>query len=160
MLTIDSTQDLERATDLGFNMVTNLGMSAALGPMEYHRRYEHLSSRTRALIETEVQNTLKKEYEGVRELLTDKRKELDLLAQALVKYETLDKAEVESVLRGEELIGKPVMPKGAVVVPIPENATHVPGLEGIPVPQPSGSEAESPTTPPPIPETTPSSHSS
>ncbi|GFP58333.1 mitochondrial inner membrane i-AAA protease supercomplex subunit YME1 [Trichoderma asperellum] len=78
------SNDLERATDLSFMMVTNFGMSNALGPVEYGRRYENLSSETKALIEGEVQKSLRKSYEDVRKLLTEKRKELDLLAQALV----------------------------------------------------------------------------
>lgn len=70
-------------------MVTQFGMSDALGPVEYGRRYENLSSETRSLIENEVQKFLKRQEDEVKALLTQKRKELDLLAQALVKYETL-----------------------------------------------------------------------
>lgn len=116
-------------------MITNFGMSNTLGPMEYGRRYENLSSETRSVIEQEVQKTLKKSYEDVRKLLTEKRKELDLLAQALVKYETLDKNEVELVIRGEKLPGRTVVPKGPLVLPIPADAPQPPGLGNVPHPQ-------------------------
>ncbi|KAF7562386.1 hypothetical protein G7046_g1755 [Stylonectria norvegica] len=129
------SSDLERATDLGFMMVTLFGMSSVLGPVEYGRRYENLSGHTKAAIEGEVQKTLGKSYEDVRTLLTEKRKELDLLAKALVQYETLDKLEVEKVIRGETLPGRIIVPKGPVLLPIPTEIPQPPGLGGIPQPQ-------------------------
>lgn len=125
-------------------MVAQFGMSAALGPMEYGRRYENLSSETRAIIESEVQKSLKKSYEDVRQLLTEKRRELDLLAHALVKYETLDKEEVEIVIRGEDLPGRPVLARGPMVMPVPAEPPAPPGLNGVPHPEP-----ESPAPPAP-----------
>ena len=126
-------------------MVTNFGMSSVLGPMEYKRRYENLSSETRAMIESEVQKTLKGSYEDVRKILTEKRKELDLLAQALVKYETLDLSEVQRVIKGESLPGRVESPGGPLVVPIPDEALQPPGLVGVARPQPP--EEESPVPP-------------
>lgn len=122
-------------------MVTNFGMSSALGPVEYGRRYENLSSETKALIEGEVQKSLRKSYEDVRKVLTEKRKELDLLAQALVQYETLDKEEVEKVIRGEKLPGRMIVPKGPLTLPIPDDIPQPPGL-GVP-------QAHPPITPAP-----------
>ncbi|KAG6010062.1 hypothetical protein E4U43_008651 [Claviceps pusilla] len=138
------SNDLEKATDLSFMMVTNFGMSSALGPVEYSRRYENLSSETRSLIEQEVQKNLKNSYEQVRALLTEKRKELDLLAQALVQYETLDKKEVEMVIRGEKLPGRTIVPKGPLILPIPSDVPQPPGLGNVPHPQPPESEAPPP----------------
>ncbi|KAM0349739.1 hypothetical protein ACHAPU_003568 [Fusarium lateritium] len=130
------SSDLERATDLGFMMVTLFGMSSVLGPVEYGRRYENLSSETKATIEGEVQKTIQKSYDDVRKLLTDKRGELDLLAKALVKYETLDKSEVEKVIRGENLPGRLVAPKGPMKIPIPQQSPTPPGLGGVSHPHP------------------------
>lgn len=124
-------------------MVTLFGMSSALGPVEYGRRYENLSSETRAMIEAEVQKSMKKSYEEVRQLLTEKRKELDLLAEALVQYETLDREEVEKVIRGEKLPGRSVVPKGPMVLPMPQETPRPPGLGGVAQPEP----AEEPAPP-------------
>lgn len=110
-------QDLQMATAVAFEMVASLGMSAKLGNMEYGSRYETLSSETRARVESEVQRTLNEAYERARKLLTDHRKELDLLARALVEYETLSKEEVEKVIRGEPLPDRIAVPKGSMVVP-------------------------------------------
>lgn len=126
-------------------MVAKLGMSNALGPVEYGKRYEHLSSDTRAKVETEVQRTLQSSYEDVRRLLTDRRKELDLLAKALVKYETLDKAEVEKVIRGESLPDRTIVPSGPMLMPIPADSPEPP-LGGVPQPQPPNEEP----APPPV----------
>lgn len=127
-------------------MVAKFGMSHALGPVEYGKRYEHLSSDTRSKIEMEVQSTLKKSYLDVRQLLTDRRRELDLLAQALVKYETLDKAEVEKVIRGESLPGRTIVPSGPMLMPIPADAPEPPLGGGVPEPQPPEAPAPPPVT--------------
>ncbi len=105
------------ATAVAFDMVASLGMSAKLGNMEYRSRYDTLSSETRALVESEVNRTLNEAYERARQLLLTHRKELDLLAQALVQYETLSKEEVEKVIRGEPLPNRIAVPKGSMIVP-------------------------------------------
>ena len=98
-------------------MVAQYGMSEKLGPVEYGQRYKSLSSETRAMIESEVQRTVTEAQENVRKLLQSKRKELDLLAKALVEYETLDVKEVEKVIKGEKLTGRTPVPKGPMVIP-------------------------------------------
>lgn len=92
-------------------------MSEKLGPVEYGKRYKSLSGETRALIESEVQRTITEAQENVRSLLNSKRTELDLLAKALVEYETLDVKEVEKVIKGEKLLDRKPVPKGPMVVP-------------------------------------------
>lgn len=89
--------------------------------MDFGSRYETLSPSTRAQVENEVQRLLTEAYERTREKLKEKRKELDLLAQALVEYETLDRDEVKKVICGEALAGRVKMPKsGTMTVPIPQ----------------------------------------
>ncbi|KAF9877631.1 ATP-dependent metallopeptidase HflB [Colletotrichum karsti] len=148
-VTTGVSSDLENATNLAFQMVALYGMSAKLGPVEYGKRYNQLSGETKALIESEVQRTLSESYEKVRELLTTKRKELDLLAKALVEYETLDKNEVEKVIRGEKLTDRVPVPKGPMKVPANAGASIG---QTIPPPMPppnEGSPAPPPSPPPP-----------
>ncbi|KAF6810563.1 ATP-dependent metallopeptidase [Colletotrichum sojae] len=145
-VTTGVSSDLENATNLAFQMVALYGMSAKLGPVEYGKRYNQLSGETKALIESEVQRTLSESYERVRELLTAKRKELDLLAQALVEYETLDKNEVEKVIRGEKLPDRVPVPKGPMKVPANAAASI-----GQTIPPPFPPPTEGPSTPPPAP---------
>ncbi|KAL2265299.1 hypothetical protein VTJ83DRAFT_6399 [Remersonia thermophila] len=121
------SQDLDSATRTAWQMVAQLGMSERLGPVEYLRKYERLSSETRAMVEAEVKKVLDESYARARALLLSKRKELDLLAKALVEYETLDRNEVEKVLRGEKLEGRIAVPPGPMAVPKP-NESIEPGI--------------------------------
>lgn len=134
-------QDLQHATSVAWRMVTQFGMSEKLGPVDYNSKFNALSSETKAIIEQEVQRTLSESYERCRRLLTAKRRELDLLAQALVDYETLDKAEVEKVIRGEKLEGRIPIPKDkGLAVPAPRT-----GADESPVPP----EGDPPSAQPP-----------
>jgi ATP-dependent metalloprotease len=143
------SSDLDSATGQAFSMVTRYGMCKAIGPMRLDERYEYLSSETKAMIETEVQRLLSGAYEEVRTVLTARRAELDLLAKALVEYETLDRQEVDKILRGERLDRPVAAPGGKITVPI---STVV---EGGGVPDTGGAGAGGPAagqpTPPPTP---------
>ncbi|AEO61498.1 hypothetical protein MYCTH_2311706 [Thermothelomyces thermophilus ATCC 42464] len=142
------SQDLDSATRTAWQMVAQLGMSERLGPVEYLRDYERLSSETRAMVEAEVKKVLDESYARARALLVSKRAELDLLAKALVEYETLDRAEVEKVLRGEKLEGRISVPPGPMAVPKPQKSIE----PGLPMPPLSGGddgESAGPGSPPP-----------
>ena len=127
-------------------MVAQLGMSERLGPVEYLNKYERLSSETRAMVEDEVKKVLEASYARARALLVSKRRELDLLAKALVEYETLDRSEVEKVLRGEKLEGRIAVPPGPMTIPAPPEPV-VPGLLG------GGSDGAGGSPPPAAPAT-------
>lgn len=99
----NSTQDLQGATRVAYAMVTRLGMSDILGNMDFASSYEHLSSETKLKIEQEVTRFVEEGKSRATALLTEKRKELDILAKALVEYETLSLEEVNKVLKGEKL---------------------------------------------------------
>lgn len=134
------------ATAVAFDMVASLGMSSKLGNMEYRSRYDTLSSETKARVESEVQRTLNEAYERARKLLTDHRKELDLLAKALVEYETLNKEEVEKVIRGESLPNRIAVPKGPMTIP----SSAKPPAPGELSPPTTG-ESDGRPAPPPVP---------
>ncbi|KAI0395674.1 peptidase family M41-domain-containing protein [Xylariaceae sp. FL0594] len=140
-----ASSDLQNATQIAFRMVASLGMSTRLGNMEYGSRYNTLSSETKALVESEVQRTVNDAYERTRKVLLEHRKELDLLAKALVDYETLSKEEVEKVIKGQSLPDRIIVPKGPMAIPAskgqaPDFLPPVPG---------SGSPTPPPEVPPP-----------
>lgn len=89
-------------------MVTQMGMSDELGSVDFNSDYSRLSSETKMNIEREVRRLIEEGRERATKLLTEKRKELDMLAKALVDYETLNKEEMEKIVRGEKLTGKMV----------------------------------------------------
>ncbi|CAK7264263.1 i-AAA protease yme1 [Sporothrix epigloea] len=117
MVTGGASSDLEHATSIAYRMVTQLGMSEKVGPVQFWSRYNQLSSETKSVIEAEVQKTLFEAYERSRKLLQSKRKELDLLAKALLEYETLDKEEVLKVISGQSLPDRIAVPIGPMLVP-------------------------------------------
>ena len=84
-------------------MVMRLGMSEKLGDVDFSEDYNHLSSGTKELIEQEVRRLIDEGRERAKKLLLSKRKELDLVAKALVEYETLTAEELQKVIRGEKL---------------------------------------------------------
>lgn len=134
-------------------MVGSFGMGTTLAPMDFGSRYDSLSTTTRAQVEDEVQRVLKEAYDRTRKKLLDRRQELDLLAQALVDYETLDKHEVQKVIKGEALPDRMKMPRnGTMTVPVTQDPMDA--LPPIPGPRhegESGTGAPPPPPPPPAP---------
>ena len=96
-------QDIHRATLIAYSMVTQMGFSEEIGDVELDSRYHRLSSETKLSIEIEVRRMLDESRRRVHKLLASKRKELDLVARALVEYEVLSKDEMQKVLNGEKL---------------------------------------------------------
>lgn len=144
---LNHMQDLNNATDLAFQMVAYFGMGGGgLAPMDFGSRYNNLSPATREQVERAVQKMLNESYGRTREMLVAKRKELDRLAEALVDYETLDKAEVLKVIKGESLTDRIKMPRDRpMAVPIASNP-----LEGLP-PIGGGEQQGGSEPPPPAP---------
>lgn len=100
--------------------------------MQYAGNYKHLSSETKKRIEQEVRRIVDDCYNRARDLLKEKRKELDLLAKALCEYETLDRNEVEKVIRGEKLPGRISVPPGPMAVPKPDPSLDEDGIPPLP----------------------------
>jgi ATP-dependent metalloprotease len=96
-------QDIQHATSIAYAMVTQYGFSDVLGNFDYHSSHGELSAETKKTIESEVRKILEDSRERAKALLTERRKELELVAKALVEYETLDLEEVNKVLKGEKL---------------------------------------------------------
>ena len=84
------------------------------------------------MIESEVRRLIEEGRERATVLIKSKRKELDLLAKALVDYETLNKEEAFKVVKGEKLEGKMIMPSGSIKLPNLGSASfpEVPAIPG------------------------------
>lgn len=121
------SNDLSKATNVAFSMVTEYGMSDKLGSIAFTDNiYKTLSPETKQTIEDEVRRFLDEGLERARTLLREKNNELHLLAKALLKYETLSKDEIEKVVRGETLPEKlTTLPGTKIKVP---EVPIVPGL--------------------------------
>lgn len=124
-------------------MVTRMGMSDKLGNVDLASNYENLSMGTKELIEQEVRRFIEESRTRVTALLTDKRKELELLSKALVDYETLNKEEAYKVIKGEKLDGRMIMPSGSIKVPqigLGGLTPDLPQIPGSSAPEPVGKE--------------------
>lgn len=98
-------------------MVTSFGMSEQLGNVDLASNHEQLSTKTKELIESEVRRLIDEARIRTTNLLTSKRRELDLLAQALVDYELLNKDEAFKVIKGEKLPDRMILPPGSIKLP-------------------------------------------
>lgn len=121
-------------------MVTQFGMSDKLGNVDLRSNYSKLSSETKQLIESEVRRTIEEGRLRARALLVARRTELELLARALVSYETLNKDEAFKVIRGEKLEGKLLLPSHGVIK-VPEGPGPGQAGGGVELPAIPGSVA-------------------
>jgi len=124
-MTTGASNDFERATQLARNMVTQWGMSDELGPMVYGER-EHepflgreitrqtnISEETARKIDTVVRKMVDDNYARAKDILVKHMDQLHLLAQALIKYETLDGMEIDRIMEGKELHRDDAVPPSA-----------------------------------------------
>ncbi|XP_075903578.1 ATP-dependent zinc metalloprotease YME1L1-like isoform X3 [Nelusetta ayraudi] len=101
-ITTGASSDFDGATKIAKMMVTRFGMSDKLGVMTYTDVTKQ-SPETQAAIEQEVRLLLKDSYDRAKNLLKTYNKEHKILADALLRYETLDAKEIQMVLEGKSL---------------------------------------------------------
>lgn len=114
-VTSGASSDIAAATNLARSMVTEWGMSDALGPIYYAEnsgevflgrslvQSKNLSDETARLVDMEIKRLVTDAYESAKKILTEKDAELETLAQALMEYETLTGDEIKAVLAGEKI---------------------------------------------------------
>ncbi|HYW77289.1 MAG TPA: ATP-dependent zinc metalloprotease FtsH [Gammaproteobacteria bacterium] len=111
-VTTGASNDIERATEIARNMVTRWGLSDKLGPLSYTEeddevflgravtRHKQVSDETAHTIDEEVRSIIDAAYTGARDILTRERAKLDAMAEALVKYETIDSGQIADIMAG------------------------------------------------------------
>nr|XP_054752011.1 ATP-dependent zinc metalloprotease YME1L1-like [Lytechinus pictus] len=109
-ITTGASSDFEQATRIANLMVTKFGMSEKVGVMTFQDKdplvygdSNKLSPETQLLIENEIRTLLKDSYERAKAILKSHSKEHNLLAEALLQYETLNAAEITKVVKGQRL---------------------------------------------------------
>ena len=113
-VTTGASNDIERATDIARNMVTKWGLSDRLGPLTYSEddgevflgrsvtRHKQVSDVTAHAIDEEVRGLIDSCYRQARQILEDNSEKLHLMANALIKYETIDENQIKDIMKGEE----------------------------------------------------------
>ncbi|WP_460036231.1 ATP-dependent zinc metalloprotease FtsH, partial [Methylothermus subterraneus] len=112
-ITTGAANDIERATQLARNMVTKWGLSERLGPLAYAEeegeiflgrsitRHQHLSEATARMIDEEVRAIVDRNYARAERILKENLDKLHLMAEALMKYETIDRDQIDAILAGQ-----------------------------------------------------------
>ncbi|MZR64323.1 ATP-dependent zinc metalloprotease FtsH [Alcanivorax sp. DP30] len=118
-VTTGASNDIERATKLARAMVTKWGLSEKLGPLAYEEdegevflgkqmsQRKHVSEQTAEEIDREVRAIIDDCYSRAKAILEENRDKLDLMADALMQYETIDAAQIDDIMEGH----KPRPPK-------------------------------------------------
>ena len=101
-VTDGASSDIQNATNIASALVRRFGFSTKVGPVSYSDSADAPlpSQETLREIDNEVRGLIEAAEERAKDLLNEKKKELERLAKALVEYETLDLGEVQ---RGEPL---------------------------------------------------------
>ena len=157
-----ASQDIKQASQIVRSMVMQYGMSDVLGPVAYGEDANHqvflgrdlnnqrnYSEEVASEIDKEVRRIMEDAYEACRQIITENRDKLELIANALLERETLTAAELEELMRTGKLpdppqdddhddTGKPAMTPLAPAEPV--SAAQEPAAEEAPVhaPAPAG----------------------
>jgi len=112
-VTTGASNDIMRASQIARNMVTKWGLSEKLGPLLYAEDDDQpflrggggsgnasVSGETSKLIDSEVRSIIDNCYSTAQQILTDKRSQLDAMADALMKYETIDADQIDDIMAG------------------------------------------------------------
>ena len=110
-VTTGASNDIMRASQIARNMVTKWGLSEKLGPLMYAEDEEsylgrgggqsaNVSGETAKLIDSEVRSIIDHCYNTAKQILTENRDKLDAMADALMKYETIDADQIDDIMAG------------------------------------------------------------
>jgi cell division protease FtsH len=113
-VTTGAANDIERATDIARNMVTKWGLSDRLGPLSYSEengevflgksvtQHKNMSDETAHSIDREIRDIIDSNYANAKKILTDNVDRLHAMADALIKYETIDLGQMQRIMQGRD----------------------------------------------------------
>ena len=113
-VTTGASNDIERATSIARNMVTKWGLSEKLGPQTYSEdegevflgrsvtQHKNMADNTARIIDEEIRDFIDRNYTRASTILTENIKILHMMAAALIKYETIDAAQIDELMQGKE----------------------------------------------------------
>ena len=114
-ITTGASNDIQRATEIARNMVTKWGLSDAMGPLMYDEGGEEvflgrsaaqpskaMSDETALSIDREVRSIIDECYEKARSILEEHRGKMDMMADALMQYETIDSGQIDAIMEGKK----------------------------------------------------------
>ena len=113
-VTTGASNDIERATALARSMVTKWGLSNKMGPLAYAeeenevflgkssgQQQKSVSDETARTIDTEIRKIIDTQYSRATKLIKDNIDKMHLMADALMKYETIDSGQIDEIMEGK-----------------------------------------------------------
>ena len=108
-ITTGASNDIERATDIATKMITEWGMSKNLKPIKYVEKENGFASSGNSHLKVgldEINNQIEKEieelvdinYKRAYDLIKSNWSKMETMAEALMKYETIDKKQIEEIM--------------------------------------------------------------
>ena len=113
-VTTGASNDIERATEIARNMVTKWGLSDKLGPLTYSEdqgevflgrsvtQHKQVSDVTAHAIDEEVRRLIDSNYQRAKDILESHLDKLHKMAEALIKYETIDEGQIKDIMEGRD----------------------------------------------------------
>ena len=111
-VTTGAQNDIERATEIARSMVTKWGLSSRLGPLTYGEeegevflgrsvtQHKNVSDDTAHAIDEEIRGFIDHNYQRAERILTENIDKLKMMAEALIKYETIDADQINDIMEG------------------------------------------------------------
>jgi cell division protease FtsH len=111
-MTTGASNDFERATEMARRMVTQWGMSDALGPMVYGENdgevflgrsittHKNVSEVTMQKVDQEIRRIIDEQYALARRLIEENSDKVEAMAKALLEWETLDSDQLDDIMAG------------------------------------------------------------
>ncbi|MFQ6021282.1 MAG: ATP-dependent zinc metalloprotease FtsH [Acidiferrobacterales bacterium] len=113
-MTTGAANDFERATELARNMATRWGMSDALGTRVYGEgehevflgrdmtTHKNLSDSTAEAVDAEIRRIIDEQYARARQIIQDNRDKVEIMAKALLEWETLNASQIDDIMAGKK----------------------------------------------------------
>jgi cell division protease FtsH len=132
-MTTGASNDFERATDMARKMVTQWGMSEALGTMVYAENdgevflgrsvttHKNISETTMQKVDAEIRRIIDQQYALARSLIEANRDKMEAMTKALLEWETIDAEQINDIMAGES--PRPPKPSQSAANPQPPKDT-------------------------------------
>jgi len=113
-MTTGASSDFQNATNLARRMVTEWGMSDALGPMVYGENegevflgrsvttHKNMSEATMQKVDAELRRIIDQQYQVARNIIEDNRNKVEKMAKTLLDWETMDADQLKDIMEGRE----------------------------------------------------------
>ncbi len=112
-VTTGASNDIKRSTEIARNMVTKWGLSEKLGPLMYSEeeeevflgrsvtQHKNVSDDTAHAIDEEIRVFIDRNYDRAKKILEQNTDKLHVMAEALIKYETIDSDQIDDIMSGK-----------------------------------------------------------